>query len=86
VSDHFTCPVCGYPDLSEQPRDESGGSYEICRSCGFEFGVTDDDRGYTYDAWRERWIALGMPWDSEGIEPPPPNWDPCAQLEQVLHG
>lgn len=79
------CPVCGYPGLEEPPRSSSGGgSYEICPSCGFEFGVTDDDLGFSYDEWRERWIAAGMPWDSAGIEPPPAGWDPKKQLEELM--
>ena len=46
---HYRCPVCGYPGLDEPPRtEESGASYEICPSCGFEFGVTDEDRGISY--------------------------------------
>jgi hypothetical protein len=78
---HYTCPVCGYPDLTEPPRtDRGGGSYEICYSCGFEFGVTDDDLGYTYERWRQLWIARGMPWDSLGIDQPPIGWDPARQL------
>ncbi len=80
----YTCPVCGWPHLSEAPWTvEGGGSYEICPSCGFEFGVTDDDRGYTYAAWRDRWICLGMPWDSTGIEEAPDGWDPLAQLKRM---
>lgn len=79
------CPVCGYPNLSEPPRSPSSGgaSYEICPSCGFEFGVTDDDRGFSYDDWRKQWIGRGMPWDSADIEPPPPGWDPRRQLESL---
>jgi hypothetical protein len=46
--------------------------------------VTDDDLGFTYGAWREHWIGLGMPWDSEGIEDPPPGWDPARQLANLL--
>jgi len=80
----YVCPVCGYPNLEELPRGEAtGGSYEICPSCGFQFGVTDDDRGVTYEQWRASWIAKGMPWDSTGIEPPPPGWDPKRQLERL---
>ena len=47
----FTCPVCGYPELEEPPRSPrtGGGSYEICPSCGFQFGVTDDDKGVSYE-------------------------------------
>lgn len=81
----YMCPVCGYDGLEEPPRSPStgGGSYEICRSCGFQFGVTDDDRGFSYDAWRQQWIARGMPWDSEGIEELPKDWDPKRQLDNL---
>jgi hypothetical protein len=80
----YTCPVCGYPELGEPPRSPSGGgSYEICPSCGFEFGVSDDDLGFSYDEWRQRWIALGMPWESSEVRPPPAGWDPLRQLLAV---
>ena len=84
MSDRFVCPVCGYPDLNEAPYlDGGGGSYEICWSCGFEFGVTDDDRGYTHAAWRARWLDLGMPWASRS-HPRPPDWDPAHQLQNLI--
>jgi hypothetical protein len=79
---HYRCPVCGYPGLEEPPRtEESGGSYEICPSCGFEFGVTDDDRGISYEQWRREWISGGMRWWSR--RPRPAGWDPRAQLRDV---
>ena len=32
------CPVCGWPELTQPPRQASGGaSFEICPCCGFEF-------------------------------------------------
>lgn len=80
----YTCPVCGYPNLDEPPRSTTsgGGSYEICPSCRFEFGVTDDDRGFTYEQWREKWVQEGMPW--RGYDTPKPvNWDPVAQLRSL---
>ena len=77
-----TCPVCGYPKLKEKPRTRrGGGSYEICLSCGFQFGVSDDDRGFTYEQWRERWAVGGMKWSSR--RRPPPRWDPVAQLARI---
>jgi hypothetical protein len=80
----FVCPVCGYPDLEDPPRGASGaGSLEICPSCGFQFGKSDDDDGWSYAAWRERWVADGMPWD-RGSSEPPEGWDPQAQLRTVL--
>ena len=44
----YLCPVCGYPELEEVPRThDGGGSYEICPSCSFQFGVSDDDKHYS---------------------------------------
>lgn len=78
------CPVCGYPKLKEAPRSASGGgSYEICPSCGFQFGVTDDDAGYTYDTWRAKWRGEGMHWSS--TTKPPAHWDPEKQSSSFLH-
>lgn len=75
-----TCPVCAYPKLTEPPRSKSGGgSYEICPSCGFEFGVSDDDLGHTYESWRKQWVAKGMKWSSRGNEQPA-DWNPAAKL------
>lgn len=74
------CPVCGWPKLSEPPRSLSGGgSYEICPSCGFEFGVSDDDAGHTHASWREEWVRRGMPWSGKG-RAAPAKWDPARQL------
>jgi hypothetical protein len=79
----YTCPVCGFLELTEIPRTErGGGSYEICPSCGFQFGVTDDDLGFGYDQWRERWIQQGMPWD-KGRTQTPPKWNPKEQLRNI---
>ncbi len=79
------CPVCGYGFLFEPPRSASsgGGSYEICPSCGFEFGVTDDDLGITYEGWRQRWMEAGMRW-YDGTRTPPLDWDPRDQLSRLL--
>jgi hypothetical protein len=82
----YTCPVCGFTRLTEEPRSPrtGAGSYEICPSCGFQFGVTDDDLGFTYEEWRRQWIERGMPWDSEGIEPEPDGWNPAQQLRDLF--
>lgn len=80
------CPVCGFPDLREAPRGAGGGgSYEICPSCGFQFGVSDDDIGHRYETWRAEWQRKGMPWTSHGMTPPP-GWNASRQLEQLLRG
>ncbi len=80
----FTCPVCGYPNLVEVPRPAiGGGSFEICPSCGFQFGVTDDDSGKSFEEWRRRWIDSGMAWWSPA-RTPPPTWDPQLQLAALF--
>ena len=80
----YICPVCGFPELTEIPRtDAGGGSFEICPSCSFQFGVTDDDRGFTYEQWRSCWIKEGMKWD-KGRTDPPAGWDPLEQLRSVI--
>ena len=72
------CPVCEFPGLADPPRSaEGGGSYEICPSCGFEFGVTDDDLGYSYEEWKREWILDGCPWRS--TRPRPVWWTPSRE-------
>ena len=79
---NHTCPVCGFPKLKEAPRTRSGGgSYELCPSCGFQFGVSDDDLEFTDEHWRERWKAGGMKWSSQ--QKPPKGWDPARQCAKV---
>lgn len=80
------CPVCGHSGLEEPPRSAvtGGGSYEICPSCGFEFGVTDDDQGFSYEAWRNRWIADGMKWSSVWRSAPD-GWNPNEALRALLN-
>ena len=76
-----TCPVCHYPELREPPRSTKGGaSFEICPSCGFQFGVDDDDRGITHAQWRSKWIESGMKWSSFGTAKPA-KWNPELQLK-----
>lgn len=80
----YQCPVCGFGGLSAPPTSPEGSpSFEICPSCGFEFGVTDGDEGFSYKQWRERWIAGGLRWWSESV-PQPPGWDPVLQLASLI--
>jgi hypothetical protein len=75
--------VCGYPSLEEAPRTQgAGGSYEICPSCGFQFGVTDEDKGVSYEEWRRRWILQGCPWNGVGTKSPL-DWNPRAQMKRA---
>ena len=73
----YTCPVCGYPELTRDPNYIA--SFEICTSCWFQFRITDDDEGYSYAQWRQKWIDGGMVWRN-GISAPPAGWDPVKQL------
>ena len=76
------CPACHWPHLKEVPRSKSGGgSYEICPSCGFQSGVTDDDAGHTPVGWRKDWTKRGMPWSSIA-HPAPAGWDPAEQMKK----
>lgn len=80
----YRCPVCGYPDLEEPARFEDGyPSWEICPSCGFEFGYDDDEAGRSYADWRQEWVAEGMPWRLRSHRKPA-DWDPQAQLRTLL--
>lgn len=86
----YICPVCGYQHLHEQPRGEkTGGSQEICPSCGIQFGYDDEAGGdpvrrlEVYERWRRDWIASGMKWQMEG-HPQPANWNPVEQLRLAL--
>jgi len=68
--------------LKELPRPKAGGgSFEICPSCGFQFGVSDDDRGQTFAGWRKTWVKAGAPWASKA-RPAPTGWDAAAQLKR----
>ena len=79
----FTCPICGWGDLEFQPRSETtGGSYEICPCCGFQFGYDDEDQDISDEEWRRRWVAKGMPWFAR-TRRPPPGWDPVEQLRRL---
>jgi len=83
VEARFTCPICGCRELEKPPRSETtGGSYEICPCCGFEFGYHDEDQGISDQEWRRRWVAMGMPWFDRSTRPPL-GWDPVEQLRRL---
>jgi hypothetical protein len=91
IDDFHCCPVCGYT-LGFEPWHGYSASDDICPCCGIQFGYDDaaggdmQRRQGVYEQWRQRWIKKGMPWDSAGIEDPPPNWDPRTQLNRLLRG
>jgi hypothetical protein len=71
------CTVCGY-EMEEGPRD-----YNICPSCGTEFGLHDVNS--TVDNLRAVWFATGPRWHSS-VVPQPTNWNPFVQVAIVMQG
>lgn len=69
------CPVCGY-GMSEPACD-----YNICPSCGTEFGYHDVDA--SIEELRAAWIDTGPKWWSS-TEPVPAAWNPLMQLAKFL--
>ena len=81
----FTCLVCEYPKLKAPPHAPSGGgSYEICPACGYQYGVDDEDRGITPEAWRATWVAGGAKWSSVGMKMPK-GWQYPAKPTSKKH-
>lgn len=69
-------------NFSEPAYERGTPSHDICSSCHFHFGKTDDDEGYTHEQWRKKWIKEGMVWD-KGSSKSPENWDPKKQLLNI---
>ncbi len=75
---HYGCPVCGYKGLDAPPRDADGNaSFDICPSCGTEFGYDDSTRGTAQ--LRMEWLRKGAPWWSKSVKMPK-GWNPVMQL------
>jgi len=58
--------------MADPPTD-----YNICPSCGTEFGADDVDLSYV--ELRMEWVRRGAPWFSRVTEPPV-GWNAIAQL------
>lgn len=67
----YLCPVCGF-HLDEEPAD-----FNICESCGTEFGYHDSSRSHSQ--LRYEWLLGGMKWSSQAIAKPL-NWNPTRQM------
>lgn len=79
---NFVCTVCGYDKLDEPPYDDKNrGNFDICPCCGFQFGVDDDDKGYTFKAYRDSWIGKGAKWFQPDLKPE--NWNLENQLKNL---
>jgi hypothetical protein len=72
------CPICGY--YMEEPPDD----YNICPSCGTEFGLHDVNNSIT--ELQAAWLGVGPNgpvWWSQ-FDPPPANWNPLKQFERIV--
>ncbi|MGL4874385.1 MAG: hypothetical protein ACRC30_07010 [Clostridium sp.] len=77
----YVCPICGYPNLDESPRNEKGmPSFDICDCCGIEFGYEDCTEESAIE-YRKRWIDSGGEWFSKELKPS--NWDIENQLKNI---
>jgi hypothetical protein len=70
----YPCPVCGFPNLPDPPVDMS---YEICPSCGTEFGYTDFRR--SHDELMSAWLRTGPRWFATWVAAPA-EWNGRRQL------
>lgn len=68
------CPVCGY-QMDDPPCD-----YNICPSCGTEFGVHDVNS--SIQELRQMWIMTGPRWWST-TDQQPSGWNPFTQLARL---
>ncbi len=68
------CRVCGYA-MEEPPSD-----YNICPSCGTEYGVHDVNSSLL--DLRKAWVGTGPRWWST-VDPEPANWNPFIQLANL---
>lgn len=77
----YKCPVCGYPDLEEPPRDGNGRpSFDICDCCGIEFGY-EDCTEENIIKYRKKWIESDGEWFSKDSKPN--NWNMEQQLKNI---
>ena len=76
-TNQFTCPVCGF-GMDEPPSD-----FNICSSCGTEFGLHDEN--VSFAQLRAEWLRNGAQWWSRFLQPPQ-QWDPFMQVSALLEG
>lgn len=76
----YICPVCGFPNLHEPAYEGTSPSFEICPSCGTEFGYQDATT--SHEQLRSIWISDGCKWWSKD-QRPPTLWNPQEQLSNV---
>ena len=78
----YICPVCGYPELDQPAWDPNTGSpsFDICPSCGCEFGYHDATLE-AKERYRRNWVQKGAPWFKPELKPL--EWSLQNQLEQI---
>src|SRR5487761_1277683 len=76
LNERYLCPVCGY-GMQEPPEN-----YNICPSCGTEFGIHDVNA--SIQELRAAWLQSGCNWWSRS-DPNPVDWDPCRQLAHLAN-
>lgn len=72
----YECPVCGYDKLVDPPAN-----YNICPSCGTEFG--NHDQNASILELRSAWESGGYEWWSH-YQPKPNGWNGRNQLQKML--
>lgn len=79
------CRVCGFDHYPDRPwgRDGKLASFDICVSCGVQFGYEDETKEGCH-AVRKRWVEVDRCafWASPSVQPPA-NWSPSKQLRLV---
>jgi len=78
----YLCPVCGYPNLDEPAWDPNTGipSFNICPSCGCEFGY-NDATPQARENHLKNWVKQGAPWFRPELKPH--SWNLKKQLEHI---
>lgn len=73
----YICPVCGFNELNEPPRD-----WIICPCCLTEFDYSN--ASWTYAELRQDWIEAGAQWGTSYI-PKPVGWSAVRQLRNIRY-
>jgi cobalamin biosynthesis protein CbiD len=61
----------------EEPPEQ----YNICASCGTEFGVHDVNA--SIEELRVAWLKTGLKWFS-AVDPEPQDWNPYIQVRRAI--
>lgn len=82
------CPVCGFVSEGEPYyKNVIAGRYNpneavICPCCGYQPGVTDIDKGYSFKDWRHKWVNSGAQWGTI-FAPASKDWNAKDQLKSI---